>query len=867
MGNRPMIWLRQLGSISDIGLDIRWDTEMLRQQVNRRANLLSKMKIGRGSLVTILHGGSAYFFADLLATWTVGAAAACIDAKLTDAELKIVTSFAKPAAHLVGDAVPAVDPSVPILDLNTARDTDSIIRPDAHLDDPALVLFTSGTTGDPKGVVITFRALLARISSNVAVIGRATLGRALVTLPTHFGHGLIGNALTPLVNGGQIVLHPLGLSLSSNLGRIIDDYQISFMSSVPAMWHVATTRGPPLTGSSLARVHVGSAPLSTQLWSEIAAWTRAEVVNCYGLTETANWIAGASSIVDGIADGLVGRSWGSTIAIKADGGDIRFAGDGEIVVRSPGLMSGYLNRPDLTAAAMRDGWFHTGDRGAVDENGKIYLTGRIKDEINRAGMKIQPAEIDRLLECHPAIAEACTFAIADPICGERVAVLVRLAKEVSVENIQAWCRERMRLATIPERWIVVDEMPRNARGKVNRDALRRAFGEAMPSVISSRGIERVVDVPAGSVSPDLDPYVEPVCRAESRIIRSVRDAVESAWTEVLGRGAFSANLSWNDAGGDSLGALRLWLRIENILGKRLDMAAMDLSATASKLIAAIERQLGESQGKLISAPEEMPCVFYLPPLEGDTPQNARFRAAFAGRIRFVAIRYPSWRDMIDVGGGFDAIVNSAEAQIRSQCHGRVCFLAGYSFGGFVAWEAARRLIDSGWRMGFVGLIDTRRDESLSIERVGRRFDGWLTAKIGRFVKTVLQRPSEAHAIALQRVLALLVRAKALWMLHMMGEFADKLQSKAAFNFQLRLASELRRGSLRKWEPSSLPIPITLFRSDDFEAARPDFGWGSKCSQVAIMPVGGSHASILTRSDVLGPSFLNAIDEAFRKAAL
>ena len=278
------------------------------------------MNIGRGSLVGILHNGSAHFFADLFATWMVGATAACLDSLLTDAELEIITGFAKPAVLLVNRTTRAVKLSTPVAELETSPAADLNITSDFHPDDPALVLFTSGTTGNPKGVVLTFRALLARISANVGVIGSAALGRTLVALPTHFGHGLIGNSLTPFMNGGEIVLHPLGASLASNLGRIIDDHRISFMSSVPALWHLAKSHSHPPTRGSLMRVHVGSAPLSEQLWSEIAAWSAAEVVNCYGLTETANWIAGASSKLDGIAEGLMGRSWGSTIAVRDDEG-------------------------------------------------------------------------------------------------------------------------------------------------------------------------------------------------------------------------------------------------------------------------------------------------------------------------------------------------------------------------------------------------------------------------------------------------------------------------------------------------------------------------------------------------------------------
>src|SRR5262249_44982625 len=157
------------------------------------------------------------------------------------------------------------------------------------------------------------------------------LRRALVTLPTHFGHGLIGNALTPLLCGGDIVLHPTGVALMRDLGRIIDDQQISFLSSVPALWRMATRCDAP-SGGSLLRVHVASAPVAAQLWSTVAEWTRADVVNCYGLTETANWVAGASSRKGDLAEGLVGEAWGTTVAIVHDDGTIRTSGEGEIVV-------------------------------------------------------------------------------------------------------------------------------------------------------------------------------------------------------------------------------------------------------------------------------------------------------------------------------------------------------------------------------------------------------------------------------------------------------------------------------------------------------------------------------------------------------
>jgi acyl-CoA synthetase (AMP-forming)/AMP-acid ligase II len=256
---------------------------------------------------------------------------------------------------------------------------------------------------------------------------------------------------------------------------MIDDYRVTFLSSVPALWPMAMKMGREPRQRSLRRVHIGSAPLASALWSEVASWTGAETVNCYGTTETANWISGASSVADGIVDGAVGRMWGGIAAVFSEDGQIRPFGTGEILVRTPSLMSGYLHRPDLTRSVMHQGWHRTGDLGTLSESGHIRLTGRLKDEINRAGFKIQPAEIDALLGHHPAIAEACSFAIPDPIAGEIVGAAVTLnsGADETPDTLRSWCRSRLRREAVPERWFIIDSLPRNARGKVSRDAVRR----------------------------------------------------------------------------------------------------------------------------------------------------------------------------------------------------------------------------------------------------------------------------------------------------------------------------------------------------------------------------------------------------------
>ena len=450
-------------AVVDLAAGVTWVGRGLVAERDRRAAALAAAGIGPGDRVAIVHGGTAAFFADLLAVWSLGATASCLDPALTTGERDRLVAFLDAAAVVAAAGA-------------TVRHAGAGANRAPRLDDPGLILFTSGTTGDPKGVVLSFRALLARIALNIAEIGTAALARTLVTLPTHFGHGLIGNALTALHAGAAVVLPARGLALAAGLGPLLDEHAVTFMSSVPTLWRLALKASLPPKARSLVRVHVGSAPLSAGLWRAIAEWTGAEVVNCYGITEVANWIAGASS-KDGIGDGLVGRPWGGRVAVLGRDGRIAEAGEGEIVVLSPALMTGYLDRDDLTAAAFHGGWYRTGDWGEIDGAGRIGLTGRIKDEINRAGFKVQPAEIDRVIEEHAMVEEACTFALPDPVTGEIVAAAVRLAAGGTLDagSLSAWLGERLRREAVPERFFFVDQIPRTGRGKVSREAVRRAL--------------------------------------------------------------------------------------------------------------------------------------------------------------------------------------------------------------------------------------------------------------------------------------------------------------------------------------------------------------------------------------------------------
>jgi oxalate---CoA ligase len=468
------------GDITDLTEDRHWSSLELQIEVARRSSVLSQGGVSPRSIVAISQATGAHFIADLLAVWACGATAACLDPALTPNELQNLIAFMRPVAVLVrGGPHPAIAQCtwVSDLSLNSAGSPTPVLA-ESNLDDPALLLFTSGTTATPKGVLLSFRAILARIALNAAAIGRNTFSKTLATLPVHFGHGLIGNILTPLISGGTVVIPTLGISLAPSLAEVVDQQEITFLSSVPLFWRMALKFSQRPKKATLRRVHVGSAPLSRSLWQGIVDWSGCEVVNCFGITETSNWIAGASSN-EGCDDGKVGRMWGGRAAVRDKNGITCPQGEGEILVQTPTLMLGYFQRPDLTASVLSDGWYFTGDIGTVDASNTIVLKGRVKEEINRGGFKIHPSEIDMLLESHPSISESCCFGEPDPVAGEVVSVVVQLASgktETSV-SLRAWCASHIRRQAIPERWYFVDEIPRTSRGKINREMVRQAISD------------------------------------------------------------------------------------------------------------------------------------------------------------------------------------------------------------------------------------------------------------------------------------------------------------------------------------------------------------------------------------------------------
>ena len=486
----------------------RWSFDTIRERCSRRVALYQGKGLSSGDRVFLHFGNTCEFFVELLALWQLGGCVAPIDPRLTPFEVEILARWARPRFSVWGGGVPDEDVAAAVRSLgvatlvaseegSTAAAGPARWRP-FPLDEDALILFTSGTTGSPKGVVHTHRSLRARWMSLHQALGLATLRRTLCLLPTHFGHGLICNALFPwLFEQDLYVVPPFKPDLLTRLGPLIDEHQITFMSSVPAMWRLAIkTSRRPRTGT-LRRVVCGSAPLSGSLWKDVQDWTgTSNVLNAYGITETASWLAGTT--VKGFVpeDGLIGQPWGTAVKIVARGGapsrpdtdEICRAGElGDIWVKTAALMRGYLDRDDLTREVVCGGWFATGDIGYLDDRGLLYLRGREREEINKGGLKVYPSDIDAVVERFPATIDTCSFGYQDPLYGENVgiAVVASPATPQTLDEMYEWTRRHLAGHQVPALWYLVEQIPRTTRGKVNRAAVARHCATLAPARLAA----------------------------------------------------------------------------------------------------------------------------------------------------------------------------------------------------------------------------------------------------------------------------------------------------------------------------------------------------------------------------------------------
>ncbi|MFJ8861428.1 FadD3 family acyl-CoA ligase [Streptomyces sp. NPDC102451] len=348
------------------------------------------------------------------------------------------------------------------------------VRPD----DPSDLLFTSGTTGRPKGALTTHRQNLTTYRAWSGRTGLTGDDRYLVINPMFHCFGYKAGVLACLVRGATMVLQPV-FDVQRAL-RAVETERITVLPGPPTI-HTGLLDAPGRDRfdlSSLRLAVTGAAVVPVALVRRMRAELFPEVLTAYGLTESCGTVSVCSAADD---DETVALTAGRPV----DGVEVRVAGpgreplpagqDGEILVRGYNVMLGYLDDPEATAAAVDpDGWLATGDVGHLDARGNLVVTGRLKDMFVVGGFNVYPAEIEQVLAGHEAIAESAVLGVPDARLGEvgRAYVTPRPGTRPDPETLVGYCRERLANFKVPREVVVLDDFPRNATGKVDKNALR-----------------------------------------------------------------------------------------------------------------------------------------------------------------------------------------------------------------------------------------------------------------------------------------------------------------------------------------------------------------------------------------------------------
>lgn len=333
------------------------------------------------------------------------------------------------------------------------------------------VLYTSGTSGRPKGACLTWGNFEASARAAAERLGDVVAGRWLACMPL-FHVGGLSILMRNVLHGGPVRLHARfdAAAVSSTL----DQGDIAAVSLVPTMLsRLLAVRGSRSAPPGLRVVLLGGAAAAPELVNRALA-AGYPVCPTYGLTEATSQVATASPPLPGALRALPMRSvLGTAVRIVVDGQDTASGQPGEILVRGPTVMRGYLHAPEATAHALNGGWLHTGDIGYLDADGGLHVLDRRNDLVVSGGENVYPAEIEAVLLEHPAVADAGVSGVADADLGARVVawLVVVNGATVTPDELVRHCRERLAGFKLPREFRFVDTLPRNASGKLLRRSL------------------------------------------------------------------------------------------------------------------------------------------------------------------------------------------------------------------------------------------------------------------------------------------------------------------------------------------------------------------------------------------------------------
>lgn len=698
---------------------------------------------------------------------------------------------------------------------------------------PASILYTSGSTGLPKGIVNSEENLLARVLPYVDAAGLSHEDRFL-TLSSPCTIAGTREGLTALVLGATLLICDLHRNGLGEVQKLIARHGVTVLNAVPGVLRALMPRDGRATADlrSLRLIRVGGEMV---FWSDVEQFRRSTPADCkimVGFSSTeetgAQWVVPTAVSVTATCVPVGYPLPGNQFSIVDDFGEPLPAGEvGELVVRSRNVALGYFRagRCELGDIEQdpRDPVLRitrTGDLMRIRPNGLCEACGRKDRQVKINGQRVEPAELEATLRVCPEVVDAAAIVrSAGPTSWlEAFVVLGAAEPDSALARVDASVRAALPAYMRPTRLHLLPELPLRASGKLDTQAL---------ATLAERAEERRKDAPGES----------------TRATGVLHQAVQRVWASVLGRRAPLHGVSFADCGGDSLRFLEFVLLLEKALDRHLPLDLLTRDMGPSQIAAALEHE-----ARPVLADGERPTVFLFPGLYGDDLRLASLRVALESRIRFVLVDYPGWTEMAAAPSIAETIVAAALTQVVQTNPTGPVALVGYSYGGRVALQVAQQLMAMGRAVSLLGIMDT----DVSLHPLGRR------QRLARKLRHLRQEVGGSFAFggiagvagfAAARFAHDVVGLRRAWRSARLWRPVLAYRSLLVLDRWLQMV--LRLAAAAEWAPrpdfAPLPIPTLLFATDDHEPGTPDdLGWGKRCAMLQVVRLGGDHETMLDR---------------------
>ncbi|BCV21400.1 class I adenylate-forming enzyme family protein [Moorella sp. Hama-1] len=473
--------------------------------INFASGLSSQCKIKKGDVVALLMVNSIEFCISFYATIYLGAIALPLSTKLKSTELSFMLTDSKAKILITNpEWIPNINPIIkdtyiekivitpPTRNSSSYKSSDSshipyhalflntkINPPPIAREDGAVIMYTSGTTGHPKGAYLTHFNLLQSIISYERTLKLSSEDSTLIAVPIFHITGLAALFLLFMHIGGTI--HLLPYFNEKKVLDILDKHSITFFHAAPTVYIMLMDYGRDYYKLPfLRKAACGGGPISEETIIKLKRWMpNLEFHTIYGLTETSS---PATIFPTDIVIKSKMVSCGLPIPvvdckiIDENGMDITGKGIGELCIRGPVVAQKYWHNEVATAQAFKDGWFKTGDIAKIDAEGYVYILDRLKDMINRGGEKIYTLEVENIIYSHPQVKEVAVIGAADPVYGEVArAIVIPNGSNISETDIQEWVKQRLAKYKVPKYVNFVSELPKNVNGKIDKKFLREKY--------------------------------------------------------------------------------------------------------------------------------------------------------------------------------------------------------------------------------------------------------------------------------------------------------------------------------------------------------------------------------------------------------